>query len=105
LSARACRPTPSPVSLHDALPISQGSHLALGWIVAAELRMVVDDALVAPGEVFPGPEAAGGWGAPGAAVVAAPAVRAPVGHRLLRSEEHTSELQSRFELVCRLLLE
>src|SRR5207249_8431302 len=24
---------------------------------------------------------------------------------LLRSEEHTSELQSRFELVCRLLLE
>src|SRR5207249_5593030 len=25
--------------------------------------------------------------------------------RLVRSEEHTSELQSRFELVCRLLLE
>src|SRR5207249_10195951 len=25
--------------------------------------------------------------------------------QLLRSEEHTSELQSRFELVCRLLLE
>src|SRR5207249_7455885 len=31
----------------------------------------------------------------------------PVLHRatLLRSEEHTSELQSRFDLVCRLLLE
>src|SRR3712207_8651436 len=31
----------------------------------------------------------------------------PVGesHRLLRSEEHTSELQSRQYLVCRLLLE
>src|SRR5699024_11230853 len=30
-----------------------------------------------------------------------------VGHRSLlsRSEEHTSELQSRFDLVCRLLLE
>src|SRR5699024_11945528 len=27
------------------------------------------------------------------------------GHRALRSEEHTSELQSRFDLVCRLLLE
>src|SRR5438067_6818784 len=27
------------------------------------------------------------------------------GHALLRSEEHTSELQSRFDLVCRLLLE
>src|SRR5699024_12296579 len=26
-------------------------------------------------------------------------------HTFLRSEEHTSELQSRFELVCRLLLE
>src|SRR5206468_8353502 len=35
--------------------------------------------------------------------------RAPVGRRhevtLLRSEEHTSELQSRSDLVCRLLLE
>src|SRR5437868_12449860 len=28
-----------------------------------------------------------------------------VQRRILRSEEHTSELQSRFELVCRLLLE
>src|SRR5207249_9103554 len=27
------------------------------------------------------------------------------GHLLIRSEEHTSELQSRFDLVCRLLLE
>src|SRR5699024_11796435 len=27
------------------------------------------------------------------------------GLHLLRSEEHTSELQSRFDLVCRLLLE
>src|SRR5207249_8426607 len=32
---------------------------------------------------------------------------ASASHRLLgvRSEEHTSELQSRFDLVCRLLLE
>src|SRR5437868_12088175 len=27
------------------------------------------------------------------------------GSRFVRSEEHTSELQSRFDLVCRLLLE
>src|SRR5699024_12806721 len=27
------------------------------------------------------------------------------GNRSVRSEEHTSELQSRFDLVCRLLLE
>src|SRR5699024_11262902 len=31
--------------------------------------------------------------------------RAAVSRPLLRSEEHTSELQSRFDLVCRLLLE
>src|SRR5699024_11712525 len=30
---------------------------------------------------------------------------APYGEWALRSEEHTSELQSRFDLVCRLLLE
>src|SRR5699024_11580712 len=29
----------------------------------------------------------------------------PVPPRSVRSEEHTSELQSRFDLVCRLLLE
>src|SRR5947209_15769606 len=29
----------------------------------------------------------------------------PRGHELIRSEEHTSELQSRQYLVCRLLLE
>src|SRR5437868_9349732 len=31
--------------------------------------------------------------------------RAKSGSRRARSEEHTSELQSRFDLVCRLLLE
>src|SRR5438874_3775021 len=29
----------------------------------------------------------------------------PARHRVVRSEEHTSELQSRRDLVCRLLLE
>src|SRR5438067_9266752 len=33
------------------------------------------------------------------------AVSAPLHPRNIRSEEHTSELQSRFDLVCRLLLE
>src|SRR5207249_11156052 len=32
-------------------------------------------------------------------------VHAPAERRPQRSEEHTSELQSRFDLVCRLLLE
>src|SRR2546427_7017904 len=31
--------------------------------------------------------------------------RRPRGHRAFRSEEHTSELQSQSNLVCRLLLE
>src|SRR5438067_6341983 len=33
------------------------------------------------------------------------AIGAVSGRRFRRSEEHTSELQSRFDLVCRLLLE
>src|SRR5256884_5831553 len=37
---------------------------------------------------------------------ARPSVTMPLGQRVLRrSEEHTSELQSRLHLVCRLLLE
>src|SRR5699024_12208763 len=32
-------------------------------------------------------------------------VRVEPGSQAVRSEEHTSELQSRFDLVCRLLLE
>src|SRR5690349_23622525 len=35
----------------------------------------------------------------------ATAIRTVTSWRLLRSEEHTSELQSRRDLVCRLLLE
>src|SRR2546421_5513730 len=45
-------------------------------------------------------------GAPGPRLHAADAARVAVGRlRLPRSEEHTSELQSRSDLVCRLLLE
>src|SRR5207247_4957592 len=40
-----------------------------------------------------------------AAAPRAPAQGGPSGHRGARSEEHTSELQSRVDLVCRLLLE
>src|SRR5207249_8872023 len=42
----------------------------------------------------------------GALVVVLLVTPAPIGRRSpTRSEEHTSELQSRFDLVCRLLLE
>src|SRR5437868_12233290 len=63
------------LSLHDALPISP----------------VADDgARPSPRAPAPGPPGVGRWRA---------------SARRLRSEEHTSELQSRFDLVCRLLLE
>src|SRR5699024_12312804 len=84
-------PALSPLSLHDALPIWR---LGLGGWFGARL---------------------GGWfGRLGLGPPRRPrgmvsrqsqsqqALTGPVGRR---SEEHTSELQSRFDLVCRLLLE
>src|SRR5690606_40660071 len=81
----------SPLSLHDALPIYQPyGH----------------PAYLAPGE------RALGVGAPAtppqptnARYAPTPAPSAPLSHEDTRSEEHTSELQSRENLVCRLLLE
>src|SRR5439155_20240594 len=64
------------LSLHDALPISEGDDLRDG-IASIFLADVFDDV--------------------GAAVVGEIDID--------RSEEHTSELQSRGHLVCRLLLE
>src|SRR3712207_8385756 len=69
------------LSLHDALPISD----IAGHVVQAEgVRQV-------------------GIGRCGAEVTVFTSVG--VGKTALRSEEHTSELQSRQYLVCRLLLE
>src|SRR2546429_1491240 len=73
------------LSLHDALPISGGTH---------------------PGSNSVAIHLADGWrgiriGAIG--IVVPRAHESLRGHH--RSEEHTSELQSRLHLVCRLLLE
>src|SRR5437868_15367935 len=65
------------LSLHDALPI-----LVISSITIGGPHSIPDYANLRIGRVDGRPE-------PGA----------------LRSEEHTSELQSRFDLVCRLLLE
>src|SRR2546422_7546958 len=71
------------LSLHDALPIYQhGPHRARG-------------------RGLPGGGSAG-RGAPVGHSPPADATRTPP---VSRSEEHTSELQSRLHLVCRLLLE
>src|SRR3712207_2309375 len=73
------------LSLHDALPIYRGPR---GAQAAAEQH--------------------GRWGfgpVPGGVAAAVPGRRLDAQPQAARSEEHTSELQSRQYLVCRLLLE
>src|SRR5699024_12240946 len=83
---------PSTLSLHDALPISVTEPLPV--VDAVRRSLEIDEQ------------------APGAAgrsrvvlTLTTNIARAPARERCSRSEEHTSELQSRFDLVCRLLLE
>src|SRR5688572_32636021 len=71
------------LSLHDALPIFVRAHAA--WTGGE----ATDDAQVA--------RAAG--------LAVATVAEDPLLEKLTRSEEHTSELQSQSNLVCRLLLE
>src|SRR5207249_11515890 len=92
-------PSPPPIytlSLHDALPI-YGATLEHHPLHVVEHLILIATALVA-------------WWP-----VLSPSILLPrlhYGTQILylfafgiRSEEHTSELQSRFDLVCRLLLE
>src|SRR5207249_10498245 len=72
------------LSLHDALPIYLGCLLERGAHRSAPFPIWIEPDWKFDGFVH---HSAG-------AIV-----------RFLRSEEHTSELQSRFDLVCRLLLE
>src|SRR5437868_10689758 len=84
-----------PVSLHDALPIS---------IEPAQQREEVGrrlDEIAGARQPLHLGEAGRRLGAEGEQRLA----WASVQRIEPRSEEHTSELQSRFELVCRLLLE
>src|SRR3712207_8958298 len=75
------------LSLHDALPIS-GCGIPLGGMVPVAIRW---------------------WTASHFFTVSSPNLSSRLSTRTpameLRSEEHTSELQSRQYLVCRLLLE
>src|SRR2546422_4272379 len=76
------------LSLHDALPILAGAEIGVMLQHAEPLfRLIVDE--VGHEQIAVG------------AAVTPP--HAPA--QLVRSEEHTSELQSRLHLVCRLLLE
>src|SRR5438874_4852723 len=73
------------LSLHDALPISAGCSLAMNASPFGFKRV--------------------GRNAPKVFRVPAPAKSVENVVPATRSEEHTSELQSRRDLVCRLLLE
>src|SRR3712207_8905209 len=77
-----------PLSLHDALPIcTLGRNWRSDEPVLTGLATVLGEAALGDPRIVVRP------------------VAAQHGGRRLRSEEHTSELQSRQYLVCRLLLE
>src|SRR5207249_12309138 len=103
-STQSAPPPTSPPSLHDALPIYERRrstvHVCPGCEGVAQLgipREVREQAQLDLRVVRAEDHLAGGSdeGAADGLAHLAP----------YRSEEHTSELQSRFDLVCRLLLE
>src|SRR5699024_12831300 len=90
-----------PLSLHDALPIF-GLHL-IG--VPAELEGIAEERSAVTASLVLEELARGDMGIAAAIMAPAAAATAIASYGDARSEEHTSELQSRFDLVCRLLLE
>src|SRR5207249_6629401 len=99
-------PTDSPtLSLHDALPIYRhfGSSFFVpaGLVVSGQLRGHHGGSVLLWQHLF--------WffGHPEVYIVILPGmgITSHLLSNFSRSEEHTSELQSRFDLVCRLLLE
>src|SRR5690606_41444607 len=98
-----CAPSIHTLSLHDALPISRVVELQDQPVDADQHQDVSHAGIGNDGEELAAPvgfQRVQGIGlqrqAPGFAVQ---------GNLAPRSEEHTSELQSREKLVCRLLLE
>src|SRR5690606_42149939 len=94
-------PQPPALSLHDALPISNHRDIykAEGWS-RADIEAALWEALKRPAS-----EVARGVG--GVPVGVDPTLGDALVDKGIaeRSDEHTSELQSREKLVCRLLLE
>src|SRR5699024_11846447 len=93
-------PVLSPLSLHDALPISPKP------ACFAPLAKAAASAGVRWAErmwASKGMSRAFSWAQ--APLTTGQSLSEPMITATLRSEEHTSELQSRFDLVCRLLLE
>src|SRR5699024_11957052 len=93
-SVPASPPPLDSLTLHDALPICPATGLPPGWSPIRRRSSTT----TAGCTCWPGRPTAGCC-TPGRPP------RAPTPTGPSRSEEHTSELQSRFDLVCRLLLE
>src|SRR5690606_39315949 len=90
-----------PLSLHDALPIYQRvAEGAPDRVVAQDVVLEVDVPARRADRLDPGLEGVRPVELEGQRVA-----RHRLGAARPRSEEHTSELQSRENLVCRLLLE
>src|SRR5690606_41911984 len=89
------------LSLHDALPISHCAASRFHRLTTAELRLGSTSIRDPRGPVHGGAPVR----RPSQAGVAEGAARRLAACGRKRSEEHTSELQSRENLVCRLLLE
>src|SRR5207302_10891914 len=96
LSTHPPPPVTYTLSLHDALPISIHRADLIGVHAQPALEAAAPAALERPSE---------GFGFPEVKPRAVDRVLHAGGARGERSEEHTSELQSRENLVCRLLLE
>src|SRR5207302_9470582 len=105
--------TPHPASRHaqalHSFPTRPSSDLHVMHIVSALESKLRDglDALDAFAACFPAGTLSGAPKVRAMQIIEElePMRREPLGRRKERSEEHTSELQSRENLVCRLLLE
>src|SRR5207248_10039489 len=103
-TATSTTPT-HPLSLHDALPISGARDRRRDEDAPPSHRVTEPHRRVRDGKSTEDHhrEHHGGGGLRRAQVESEQAVAS--GKRVARSEEHTSELQSPYDLVCRLLLE
>src|SRR5690606_40217395 len=94
-----------PLSLHDALPIFRLQYVAhrrQSPVTRFEERFTLGERQLVRSYVLAALSHEHEW----AIINDEELVEEPLGHpKTLRSEEHTSELQSRENLVCRLLLE
>src|SRR5207248_11460951 len=95
----------SHLSLHDALPICRGAKCACGSASRGRSEQAEAATSAQPPSIPPAARTLRRVARPLPAALAAASGIASWCTRASRSEEHTSELQSPYDLVCRLLLE